>query len=61
MLQAIVQDKSASGLGIYVAPQACLQVGLELNLWDIMIYEVRWVKHVSEHIVNLGLMVAKEL
>ena len=38
-LNAIVQDKSCSGMGIYVKPEHYLCVGLQLNLWDVVIYE----------------------
>jgi hypothetical protein len=59
-IHAIVQDKSNSGLGCYCAPSEYLQVGVFLNLWDLMVYEVRWLQHVTGNIVNIGLLLVRE-
>lgn len=60
-IHAIVQDKSNSGMGCYCAPSEHLCVGALLNLWDLLVYEIRWIQHVTGNIVNVGLLLVREI
>lgn len=60
-LDMVVMDKSNSGLGCACAPNPFLFQGAMLELWDMMIYEIRWVIQVSKNICQVGLKLVKEM
>jgi len=59
-ISAVLTDKSASGLGAYTKPITGLAVGTLLIL-QMAVYEVRWIKLVSEHIQQMGLRLVNEM
>jgi hypothetical protein len=59
--EAVIYDKSNSGLGCFCSPNWSLKPGLRLKLWDMMVYEVRYAQHLSDHVMKLGLKLLKEL
>lgn len=59
--EAILQDKSNSGLGCFCRTHDQIKVGQKLNLWDMVVYEVRYAQKWSPHVMKLGLLITEEL
>lgn len=57
----IVFDKSNSGLGCSCHFHPSLEIGGQLNLFNLIIYEVRWIQQMTDHVINVGLKLIKEL
>jgi hypothetical protein len=61
IVDAVIQDKSNSGMGCLCAPRPMLRSGLQLILWDLVIYEVRYVQIWSAQVMKLGLKLIDEI
>jgi len=60
-LSMVVLNKSNSGLGCSCYNHSALSVGIQLNLHDIIIYEIRWIQRLTDHVINIGLKIVREL
>jgi hypothetical protein len=51
----VITNKSKNGLGCFCVNNPKLSVGARLSNSDEAIYEVRWIEHLSNTVVNAGL------
>ena len=61
MLPMVVLNKSNSGLGCSCHYHPSIEVGQQLNLFDLIIYEIRWIYQLTDNVINVGLKIIKEL
>jgi hypothetical protein len=61
MLPMVVLNKSNSGLGVSCHNHPSIEVGQQLNLFDLIIYEIRWIHQLTDNVINIGLKIIKEL
>lgn len=61
ILPMVVMNKSNSGLGCSCHFHPGLEVGKQLNLFDLIIYEIRWIQRLTDNVINVGLKIIKEL
>lgn len=57
----IVLNKSNNGLGVSCHDHPDLEIGKQLNLFDLIVYEIRWIHKLTDHVINIGLKVIKEI
>lgn len=60
-LEGVICDKSNSGLGFFCKPIPYLNLGMRLDLWGMMIYEVRYAQCWSQQVMKVGLRLLKEI
>lgn len=61
ILPMIILNKSNSGLGVSCHYHPSIEVGQQLNLFDLIIYEIRWIHQLTDNVINVGLKIIKEL
>lgn len=51
----VITNKSENGLGCFCVDNPQLSVGVKLSNPDDNTYEVRWIEHLSNTVINTGL------
>lgn len=60
-ITAVIKDKSNNGLGCYCSKNCFINVNDVLNVWDILLYKICWIKTISSSIILFGLIVIEDL
>ena len=60
-LEGVICDKSNSGLGFFCHSKVAIKSGMKLDLWGMMIYEVRYAQRWSKQVMKVGLKLVNEL